>query len=283
MGSLKLCTHGKCNRFLTIVEEYSKCTWVYLISDKTQVPSLIQNFIHLIQTQFHTTVKTVRSDNGTEFLNTELQNFFKSSGIIHQTSCPYTPQQNGVVERKHQHILNVARSLMIQASLPKMFWGDCILTAVHLINLLPVSQLAFKSPYEMIFKKTPDYDYLKVFGCLCYIANVSGPSDKFDSRGLRCVFFGYPYGQKGYRVMHLETKKCYVSRDVIFVENTYPFSSITTTSDLMFPIESSIHLDSPLQFLVEPVSKSPNDAPNSSSNLNDESDDSPFSFLFLYK
>lgn len=93
-GTYRQHTHGKCNIFLTIVEEYSKCTWVYLLSDKSQVPLFLQNFIQLVCTQFNITVKMVRSDNGTEFMNKSLQDFLNSAGIIHQTSCPYTPQQN---------------------------------------------------------------------------------------------------------------------------------------------------------------------------------------------
>lgn len=127
---------------------------------------------------------------------------------------------------------------MLQANLPKTFWGDCVLTAVHLINLLPVQQLQFKYPYELIYDKILDYNCLRVFGCLCQIADVLSPSDKFNPRGLKCVFLGYPFGKKGYRVMHLDTRKCYNSRDVVFVENVFPFHTIhTTDTTTLFPSE----------------------------------------------
>ena len=237
-GPYKECTHGKCTLFLTIVEEYSKCTWVYLLNNKGQVSSVIEQFLQLIHTQFKTSVKCVRSDNGTEFTNQTLQQLFANKGIIHQTTCPYTPQQNGVVERKHQHLLNVARSLRLQAHLPKSLWGDCVLTAAHLINMLPVQQLNYRSPYEMLYKKLPDYQSLKVFGCLCYIADVSSVPDKLNPRGLKCVFLGYPFGKKGYRVLHLDTRKCYYSRDVIFIEDVFPFQDLLaakTNDDRLFP------------------------------------------------
>lgn len=88
-----------------------------------------------------------------------------------------------------------------------------------------------------------------MFGCLCYIADVTGPADKLNARGLKCVFLGYPFGKKGYRVMQLDTKKCYISRDVIFVENVFPFHTITSnsTADSLFPSNSDIYSDSPLQ------------------------------------
>ncbi|GJX86409.1 putative RNA-directed DNA polymerase [Tanacetum coccineum] len=103
--------------FLTIVDDYSRAVWVYLLKSKTEVGEYIESFIKLVFTQFGKKVKIVRSDNGTEFVNHHLSNLFKDLGIIHQTSCAYTPQQNGVAERKHRHLLNVARSYPPQSCL----------------------------------------------------------------------------------------------------------------------------------------------------------------------
>lgn len=100
--------------FLTIVDDFSRAVWVYLLKSKTEVGHYITNFIKLIFTQFNKKVKIIRSDNGTEFVNNQLSSLFNDLGMIHQTSCAYTPQQNGIAERKHRHLLNVARSLMFQ-------------------------------------------------------------------------------------------------------------------------------------------------------------------------
>ncbi|GKV19001.1 hypothetical protein SLEP1_g29301 [Rubroshorea leprosula] len=152
-----------------------------------------------------------------------MQAFFLEQGIIHQTSCVHTPQQNGVVERKHRHLLNVARALRFQANLPISFWGECALTAAYLINYTPTPLLDGKTPYELLFGKSPTYSHLKVFGCLCYARQSPLPSDKFSSRSTKCVFIGYPHGKKGYRVFDLDTKQIFVSRDIIFYENIFPF------------------------------------------------------------
>ncbi|XP_074365665.1 uncharacterized protein LOC141706743 [Apium graveolens] len=124
-----------------------------------------------------------RSDNGTEFTNHAVTELLQSQGIIHQMSCAHTPQQNGRVERKHQQLLNIARALKFQSHLPNPFWGDFILTAAHIINLLPVKLLQYKTPFELLYKKLPDYDHLKVFGCLCYATNVTN-TDKLSSRAV---------------------------------------------------------------------------------------------------
>lgn len=96
---------------------------------------VVQEFVAYAATQVGKQIKTVRSDNGTEFVCLSL--FFITKGIIHQTSCVGTPQQNGRVERKHRHLLNVARYLLFQSSMPIKFWGEAVLTATHLINLTP--------------------------------------------------------------------------------------------------------------------------------------------------
>ncbi|CAM8909147.1 unnamed protein product [Rhodiola kirilowii] len=109
--------------FLTVVDDYTRAVWVFLLNQKSEVADIIIEFFQMVDTQFEKKVKVFRSDNGGEFFNNKLNSFFKSKGCIHQSSCPYTPQQNGLAERKHRHILEIARALMFEASLPKKFWG----------------------------------------------------------------------------------------------------------------------------------------------------------------
>lgn len=157
-----------------------------------------------VKNQFHTSVKTIRVDNGTEFL--PLQNFFNMHGIELQYTCVYTLQQNGVIERKHRHILNVARSLLFQSRIPLHFWGECVLMAVYLINQLPLPILSIKSPFQILYNRPPSLDNLKVFGCQCY-ATVVHYKYKFDPHATICIFMGYPHGQKGYKLYDLHKKK----------------------------------------------------------------------------
>ncbi|GJV84094.1 ribonuclease H-like domain-containing protein [Tanacetum coccineum] len=94
--------------FLTVVDDYTRAVWVYLIKSKDEVSHFITVFYNLIENQFKRKIKVFRSDNGTEFVNQSVSKLCSDKGIIHQTSCVYTPQQNGIAERKHRHLLNVA-------------------------------------------------------------------------------------------------------------------------------------------------------------------------------
>ncbi|KAJ0621772.1 putative RNA-directed DNA polymerase [Helianthus annuus] len=186
----------------------SRAVWCYFLSSKTEVFENIKVFYELVLNQFKKKIKIIRSDNGTEFVNNQMHSFCISKGILHQTSCAYTPQQNGVVERKHRHLLNTARALMFQGGLPLRFWSDCVLTAVYLINRLPSYVLNGRSPFEMMFEFKPLLSHLRNFGCLCF-STVLYDSDKFSYNAEKCVL--------------LDTKKVFFSRDVKFYESVYPF------------------------------------------------------------
>ena len=114
--------------------------------------------------------------------------------------------------------------MRFQASLPLEFWGEYGITAAYLISRTPLSGLKGRTHYEILFHDKPSYNHLHIFGSLCYMYNFQRPKDKFGARSRRCIFFGYPYGKKGWKVNDLETGEIFVSRDVIFHEGVYPFA-----------------------------------------------------------
>lgn len=132
--------------FLTLVDDFSRAVWVYLLVDKAEVFKCFMSFISMIEHQFSQTIMRVRSDNGTEF--NCMKDYFLANGILFHTSCVGTPQQNGRV------ILNVARALRFEGNLPNLFWEECVLAVAHLINKTPSSVLHNKTPYDSVWLPT---------------------------------------------------------------------------------------------------------------------------------
>jgi len=166
--------------------------------------------------------KFIRSNNGPEFL---LPDFYASKGIIHQRSCVETPEQNGRVERKHQHILNVGRALLFQSKLPNIFWCYAVLHSVFLTNRVSTPLLKNKSPYQVLYDYLPDIHSFKVFGCLCYASTLQAHRTKLQSRAKKYIFLGYKSGFKGSVLFDLDSRKIFVSRNVVFRELILPYSS----------------------------------------------------------
>ncbi|KAK9087507.1 hypothetical protein Syun_029901 [Stephania yunnanensis] len=222
--------------FWTIVDDFSRFTWTFFMKHKSLTGNIIKQFIVFIQTLFKVSVQTIMTDNGTEFCNKDCHALFSGLGIVHQRSTPYTPQQNGVVERKHRHLLQVTRALIFQSNLSTKFWGDAVLTPTYIINRLLSQLLKWKSPYCLLFGRIPNYSSLKTFGCLCFATNVSPSKSKLDSRAIKCFFISYSPGQKAYRLYNMATHTCFVSRDVIFFEKQFPFHKDTASSRCHVPI-----------------------------------------------
>ena len=118
----------------------------------------------------------------------------------------------------------MSRALRMQACVPLSYWGDCVLTDVHIVNKLPSVAIKNMTPYEKLMGKKPDYNQLRSFGCLAFASNPTRTTDKFAPRGVPCVFLGYPSEQKGYKLLNLTTQQVFVSRDVRFVENVFPYN-----------------------------------------------------------
>ena len=164
----------------------------------------------------------LRSDNGGEYVNHQFHDYFNLHGILHETSCPQTPQQNGIAERKNRHILETARALLINAHAPSRYWTDAVTTAVHLLNRLPSKVLGFQTPLQALAKHTPLPSVLmlppRVFGCVAYVHLHKNQRTKLDPCARRCLFLGYAFHQKGYRCYDPASNRIYISMDVTFME-----------------------------------------------------------------
>lgn len=142
----------------------------------------------------------------------------------------------------------MAIALRVQANLPLKFWGDCVLIATYLINKLPSPLLNNVTSYEKLLGHSPSYAHLRIFGCLCFASTLSRDRTKFDARAKPCLFLGYPFATKGYKVYDLATKTCFLSRKVVFKESIFPFKHCISKSKSFF-IPSS-HSMFPSQLVI---------------------------------
>ncbi|KAL0792642.1 hypothetical protein Bca101_064019 [Brassica carinata] len=172
-----------------------------------------------VSVSFILQIKIFRSDNGGEYTSNAFKLHLAKHGIIHQTSCPYTPQQNGVAERKNRHLMEVARSMMFHTNVPKRFWGDAVVSACYLINRIPTKVLKDVSPFQVLNKTKPPIDHLRVFGCVCYVLIPGGQRNKLDPKSIKAMFIGYSHTQKGYKCYVPDSRRLMVSRDMKFVES----------------------------------------------------------------
>lgn len=230
---------------------------------KFKTPTIVKSFYSCVQNQFNTSIESIRYDNECEFM---LKDFYSDKRILHQTSCVGTPQQNGIIERKHQHLLGLARALMFQSKFPQCFWAHAITHAVHLINRYPTRFLSQKSPFQILFGKLPNFTFLKTFGSLCYPSTNQANRKKFDSRSRKPIFLGFKTGTKGYALFDLHPRETFISRDVFF-ETTFPFHSIDSERH---PTQSTQHVHSTFYDAFTDF-PSPHPAPASSTNIHSSS------------
>jgi transposase InsO family protein len=226
--------------FVTFIDCCSRVIWLFLMRSKSKVPDCFRNFQKMVETQYGKRVKILRSDNGTEYTNKSMQDFLRSEGIVHQTTCVNTPEQNGVAERNNRHILEVIRCLLFSMNVPRYLWVEAIKTAIYLINRMLLRAVDFHTPLEILTGKNAFKVPPKTFGCVCFVHNTTPGVSKLDIPAHKCVFVGYSRDKKGYRCFDPVKRKMYESMDMTFRESepyfssaSVPASSSTILSDFL--------------------------------------------------
>ncbi|KAL6319103.1 hypothetical protein AAG906_001576 [Vitis piasezkii] len=192
--------------------------WFVIFVDDYEVFVVFQSFHTMVQTQFSAKIKILRSDNGGEYT------YFNSHGILHETSCSQTPQQNGTAERKNRHILETTRALLINAHVPNRYWSDAVATAVHLLNRMPTKVLQFQTLVKVLSDHVSLPNVLmippRIFGCVVFVHIHKNQRTKLDPCAVRCLFLG-----------------TYITMDVTFLESEIFFPSPVSNS----PLQGEIH------------------------------------------
>ncbi|KAM1941073.1 hypothetical protein ACFX13_028698 [Malus domestica] len=208
--------------YVSFIDECTRYTWIFPIMNKAAVFGLFVQFQAFVHNYFNVSIRILQSDGGGEYVGLQFQNFLKNKGILHHKSCPYTPQQNGLAERKNRHITETAVTLLQQASLPPKFWYHACATAVYLINRMPTPVLAMQSPFAKLYNSPPKLDHLKIFGCACYPSLRPYRSHKLEPKTSECIFLGYAAQYKGIICFNPKDNKLIVSRHVLFDECQFP-------------------------------------------------------------
>ncbi|GJR65763.1 retrovirus-related pol polyprotein from transposon TNT 1-94 [Tanacetum coccineum] len=164
------------------------------------------------------TVRYIRTDNGTEFVNQVMSKYYEGVGIFHQKSVPRTPQQNGVVERRNRTLVEAARTMLIFSKAPMFLWAEAVATACYTQNRSLIHTRHNKTPYELVHDKKPDLTFLRVFGALCYPTNDSEDLGKFQAKADIGIFVGYAPSRKGYRIFNKRTRRLMETIHVTFDE-----------------------------------------------------------------
>ncbi|GJZ46102.1 ribonuclease H-like domain, reverse transcriptase, RNA-dependent DNA polymerase [Tanacetum coccineum] len=161
----------------------------------------------------------LRTDRGGEFTSNEFTQYCKVNGIARQLTAPYSPQQNGVVERRNRTIMSMTRCMMKATNMPQNFWAEAVRHAIHILNSVPTKALEDITPYEAIKKRKPNLENLRIFGCIAYAKVPSQHLTKLDDRSIKMVHLGSEQGSKAYRLYNPATHRICVSRDVKFKED----------------------------------------------------------------
>nr|GEV69929.1 hypothetical protein [Tanacetum cinerariifolium] len=172
-GPMRVASINGKKYILVIVDDYSRFTWVQCLRSKDEALYFIIKFLKMIQVRLQTHVQRIRTDNGTEFVNQTLREYYEQVGISYETSVARSPKQNGVVERRSRTLIEVARTMLIYAKAPLFLWAEVVATACYTQNRSIVRLRHGKTPYDLLHDKLPDLSFFHVIGALCYSTNDS--------------------------------------------------------------------------------------------------------------
>lgn len=185
---------------MTLIDDYSRYTVVCLLRKKSDAIGCIKRYVAYVKLKFGKAPSVIRSDGGGEYVNRELKDFYEHEGIEAQYTAAYSPQQNGVAERKNRTLQEMTTCMLLDAKLGKKYWGEAVMTATYLQNRLP-SRSVDTTPFERWYGKKPSLGYLRVFGSPAYVHIPDVKRSKFDSKAQKLIFVGYCSDRKAYRFL----------------------------------------------------------------------------------
>lgn len=217
-GPIMPATKGQNRYIFTLIDDFSRFMWIYLIKEKSEAFTHFKKFKALVENEIGKPLKVFRSDRGGEFTSLEFNSFCEQNGVKCNLTAPYSPQQNGIVERRNRTLMDMTRSIMKAMHVPNYLWGEAVNHSTNLINRVYTRVLGDTTPYEKLYKRKPNLENVRIFGCLAHAKVEPVNQKKLDARSRPLVHVGSEPGTKAYRLFDLVTQKIIVSRDVIFDE-----------------------------------------------------------------
>lgn len=233
------------NRYvLTFIDDYTRFTTVYLLQNKSDVFDKLKEYIKLVQTMFMKPPKIIRSDRGTEYTDSRVVKYLKDEDTQIQYTTAYSPQQNGIAERKNRTLVEMARCMIIESKLDNSFWGEAVLTPNYIQNRLPWKSIKV-TPYEGWFGKKPNIRHFKSFGSKCYVYIHKEKRQKLDPKAILTILVGYDENSKAYKCYNSSTQKVIISRDVTFPiqEEISEISATIEPQDIEVNVTPNKHQD----------------------------------------
>uniref|UniRef100_A0A251SDS7 Putative zinc finger, CCHC-type n=1 Tax=Helianthus annuus TaxID=4232 RepID=A0A251SDS7_HELAN len=218
-GPMRTESISGCRYFITFIDDYSRKTWVYFLKLKSEALNYFKLFKALTENQSDHMIKTLRTDRGGEYCGKLFQDYLKENGIHHQLTNSYTPQQNGVAERKNRTLMELSRSMLNMKILPNKFWAEAIACTTYILNRTVTKTRPNTTPFETWNGRKPNVEHFKVFGSVAYVHIPKQQWNKLDDKTEKMIFVGYSGNSKGYKLFNPLTNKITISRDVIFDEN----------------------------------------------------------------
>ncbi|WZZ37877.1 hypothetical protein YC2023_034136 [Brassica napus] len=217
-GPITPTSEGGRRYLINFIDDYSRKCWTFFLAEKSEAFKTFKDWKTMVEKENGESLACLRSDRGGEYNSLMFQEFCRENGIRRQLTAAYTPQQNGVAERKNRSIMNMTRCMLIGMGVPRRFWPEAAAYAVHILNRSPAAILGDITPGEKWSKQKPSVKHLKVFGCVAYALVPYERRIKLDEKSKRCVMFGMAKESKAYRLYDPETKRIVTSRDVKFDE-----------------------------------------------------------------
>lgn len=220
-------TQGGNKYFITFIDDSMKYCYIYLLKSKDEAIDKFVLYKNEVENQLNKRIKVVRSDKGGEYVSPYAE-FCAKNGIRHEFTSPYSPQSNGIAERKNRTLKEMVNAMIISSGVNQSMWGEAILSANYLLNKIPRKEKN-ETPYELWMGRKPSYKYLRVWGCLAKVVVPPPKVQKLGPKTVDCVFIGYAQSSSAYRFLVHDSKNPEIhkntimeSRNASFFEDVFP-------------------------------------------------------------